>query len=291
MAITTAKLTAVYDELLPQGFSEGSALAAAGTSSVDYNTNQFTRVTVGAPSNVDEGGIKPIKDPTINRFQIMDVKLAGILPISDEAADTAEGSALINRSVAEFVAKFIPSVDISVLAGTDPATGLDIARYEDVNLRDNAVQVRSAGAASVDEAFNLARYGNKSRGARFLLSDEGIAQLSAMDSAQGYQKYPSVDLPTPTFRGKSLVTRHSVGLNGFTAAGDDIENDVLGYYGPFQNIKLAFRPISVKISDTASAGGFNAFENNYTLYRIEQRFKFFIDGAGNWTVVRDKVAA
>jgi len=289
MAITTADLIETYNELLPAAWRDTSVLAKAGTSSVSWNTTDLTRVSIGSPSNVDEGEEKPIKDPELDRFKVKEVKLAGILPISNEAEKTPEGKKIIDRAVAEFIAGFPMAIDISVLAGTDPATGLQVSRYNDVNLKQNAVAFNSTSAATVDATLKAARYAVKARGSKIVLSDEGRAQISALDSTQtGYQKYPQLDGPEPSFRGMPVLSGLAVGLDGFTGYEDDlIENNVLAYLGDFSKIALAFEPVEVLVSQHATAGGFNAFTKNYTLHRIEQRVRFYIDNPGAFGVVKD----
>lgn len=291
MAITKEDLVETYNELLPEAWRETSVLSQAGTTNVGWNTTDITKISVGAPSNVDEGKEKPLKDPTIDRFKVKELKLAGILPISNEAEKTPEGQKVIDRAVAEFIAGFPMAVDISVLAGTDPATGAPVARYSAVNLKNNAVAYNSTNVNTVDSAFKAARYGVKARNSRIILSQEGRAQMGALDSAQtGYQKYPQLDLPDASYRGMRVQSGLAVGLDGFEGSDDFIENKVLAYLGDFSKIALAFEPVEVEVSRHATAGGLNAFTQNFTFYRIEQLVHFYIDGPETFGVVKDTSA-
>lgn len=273
--LTTETLASKLVEFLPDAFNEASAITASGASNVNFNTDIVKNISVGGANVVEEGGVKPESNISVNNAPLAYTKLVYHYITTDELNDSEEGKAELEAFLQKTAEGLIKSFDILVLNGTNPASGSKLSPA----LYDNSVNAKVGEFEIYDHevmGITLPIYkslGKVDRPDYLLFSNRGWAAVGldiennniTSNISRDSEFYYGPGIPSSRFT--------TVGLDGFTDK-ENIYNDVISYTGPFSKIVRAATEIKVRESTDATIGDVNLFTQNMKAYIVEMGVKF-----------------
>lgn len=283
--LSTEDLSEIVIKTLPGLMDEGSALVAAGTTNIAYDTTDIRKMQISGPAVVAEGASKPMSNPDWEMEKVRTLKLVQAMVVTEEFLDTSEGKKMAAEAVGKYLASFPKGIDIAVLNGTNPRTGEAVSAYATDNLKDNATQFSSSDPALIDQVIASAIYGID-EAEYLLLSREGFNQVSSLRTVtDGLQKYRLDRNRSFDFSSVEASTFRSVGMNGWNPG--RILNSNLAMAGDFSKIGMAFQAPTVRIGREGTFNGENLLQDNKIAYIIEQKVKFYVDEPESFAVIKD----
>ena len=281
--LSTELLKSHVVQTLPDSVQYNSVLTDAGANNISYGVNSIRSVSMGAGSVVDEGGVKPVSNVALDDTDVVHSKIVIPFIVTEEFDESEEGSEVVLDLIAQASKTLVKSIDIAILNGTNPSTGVAVAKFSDFNLKDNATD--QGISSTLDDALYEVLTASPMT-ERILLSRDGFGQIANLRTG-GFRNYPDAKTNGEWFGFGTANARLAqvLGLDGFTED-SQFENTTLALAGDFSRIGRSYGKTVVRVAREGTIGGENLLETNKVAYIFEQFFSFYVKGPDAFTIVK-----